>query len=217
MDVRSIIGRLEPRLHSREYDAPLRRPIAEHELMRILGFDPGFRGVPGCPPGRGRGRTTMMLVRAAIAAQFGRVLVLGFSTTYTTELQNKCRSMCRLAGIDLRNVVSDTRYNNHPRWGGDEQFARYVDRMGFSQVFRDHYYGPDYDFRPQIMGIDPGRPSGSVAVMRIWDDPMASTEEQAEEQCLTCMYHAKSKHLRCAVYPVGDVAECAHFDSGGIE
>lgn len=219
--------------------APMRQELeyisrwhTRESIMDVLGLDHNFQGVPGAPPGRQIGRTTQMLIKAAVALQHGRVCVVGYTGSYTRDLNQKLEQICSQTGIETSRLIKI--YDGH--YGNVLQaLARYGYRPNEAHVFLDHYRGCDHRrgmVVDQIIVDDLFAPGISADLQRQLDASLRHLHLQMnetvpspptsptlyemlgiDEKCSKCKYCSGSRALRCAPYPMGDVSGCPHFEA----
>jgi hypothetical protein len=119
------------------FKIPRHRPTLDRdEIFARLGLDPNFQGAPGAPPDRRTGRTTSMLIDAAVALQSypHRVCVIGWTTSYSSSLASQLKDICDRVGIETSGIVQFP--------GGHKDVLRGSSRLSGVRLFHDHYNGP---------------------------------------------------------------------------
>jgi hypothetical protein len=198
----------------------------KESIMQALGLDPNFSGIFRAPTERGTGRTTSMIIDAAVALQYAEVCVVGYCEAFTRDLNWYLNWMCSRVGIDTSNLI---RIDGH-----HDNVARKLAHLGYLlsevQIFYDHYFGADRNYNgmrvTQIIMDDPFVPARNVDRQSLLDfalhdlhiemsntvGPLDFTTLEVDEKCSKCKYCSGSPYLRCTPFPEGEASECLHFE-----
>lgn len=84
--------------------------------------------------GQCMGKTTLLLLEAVVESQYREVLILGFCSRYTMQLQAKARMMALQVDLPIKNIIMKAAYYK------DKDQLHHLIAGKNCKVFIDHYY-----------------------------------------------------------------------------